>query len=216
MMQLNMAALAELFLGAGPRHARTRPRQDPEHLLRRLHDGRLHGHVRLQAIRALAPEAVAYELRGTGVSVTCVCPDPTSTGFAKAANMSGVNFFTLTKPATARQLAAYAYRMMMRAHALLQVSHQGWGCGRTPAPPRVHPTGRRAHERRRPTTASSRMNTAACGNPRGFHAMQPFPVSLERTRPVQAVARSRWAKRFRRAVSVAMPMSTAVAARLIG
>lgn len=61
---------------------------------------------------------VAYELRGTGVSVTCVCPGPTSTGFAKAANMSGVNFFTLTKPATARQLAAYAYRMMMRGRTL--------------------------------------------------------------------------------------------------
>lgn len=61
---------------------------------------------------------VAYELRGTSVSVTCVCPGPTSTGFAKAANMSGVNFFTLTKPATARQLAAYAYRMMMRGRTL--------------------------------------------------------------------------------------------------
>lgn len=61
---------------------------------------------------------VAYELRGTSVSVTCVCPGPTSTGFAKAANMSGVNFFTLTKPATARQLAAYAYRMMMQGRTL--------------------------------------------------------------------------------------------------
>lgn len=52
------------------------------------------------------------------MSVTCVCPGPTSTGFAKAANMSGVNFFTLTKPATACQLAAYAYRMMMRGRTL--------------------------------------------------------------------------------------------------
>ncbi|PLS30811.1 short-chain dehydrogenase [Bifidobacterium margollesii] len=63
-------------------------------------------------------EAVSHELRGSGVSVTCVCPGPTSTGFAAAAHMSGVNFFTLTKPATARQLAEYAYRAMMRGRTL--------------------------------------------------------------------------------------------------
>lgn len=57
-------------------------------------------------------EAVAYELKGTGVTVTCVCPGPTSTGFAKAAHMSGRNFFTMTRPATARGLALYAYRRM--------------------------------------------------------------------------------------------------------
>ena len=63
-------------------------------------------------------EAVAHELRGTGVTVTCVCPGPTTTGFQKAANMSGRNFFTMTKPATARQLATYAYRRMMRGSTL--------------------------------------------------------------------------------------------------
>lgn len=120
MMQLNMAALAELTYRYG-------------------RDMRGLGHGRILNISSVASmmagpymamyfaskafvrslsEAVAYELRGTGVSVTCVCPGPTSTGFAKAANMSGVNFFTLTKPATARQLAAYAYRMMMRGRTL--------------------------------------------------------------------------------------------------
>ena len=63
-------------------------------------------------------EAVSYELRDTGVSVTCVCPGPTSTGFAKAANMHGMNFFTLTKPATAYQLATYAYRKMKQGRTL--------------------------------------------------------------------------------------------------
>ena len=68
-------------------------------------------------VRSLS-EAVAYELRNTGVTVTCVCPGPTTTGFAKAANMHGRNFFTMTRPASARQLAAYAYRRMMRGTTL--------------------------------------------------------------------------------------------------
>lgn len=68
-------------------------------------------------VRSLS-EAVSYELRDTGVSVTCVCPGPTSTGFAKAANMHGMNFFTLTKPATAYQLATYAYRKMKQGRTL--------------------------------------------------------------------------------------------------
>lgn len=68
-------------------------------------------------VRSLS-EAVSHELRGTGVTVTCVCPGPTTTGFEKAANMHGRNFFTMTKPATARQLAVYAYRKMMRGSVL--------------------------------------------------------------------------------------------------
>ena len=68
-------------------------------------------------VRSLS-EAVAHELRGTGVTITCVCPGPTATGFAKAARMHGRNFFTMTRPATARQLAAYAYRRMMRGDTL--------------------------------------------------------------------------------------------------
>lgn len=62
-------------------------------------------------VRSLS-EAVAHELRGTGVTVTCVCPGPTSTGFARAARMSGRNFFTMTRPASARSLALFAYRRM--------------------------------------------------------------------------------------------------------
>lgn len=68
-------------------------------------------------VRSLS-EAIAYELRGTGVSVTCVCPGPTSIGFEKAANMHGKNFFTMTKPATPRAVAGFAYRKM-NARAVL-------------------------------------------------------------------------------------------------
>ena len=120
MMQLNMHALAELTYRYG-------------------RDMRANGHGRILNISSVASmmagpymamyfaskafvrslsEAVAHELRGTGVTVTCVCPGPTTTGFQKAANMSGRNFFTMTKPATARQLATYAYRRMMRGSTL--------------------------------------------------------------------------------------------------
>ncbi|MFR6390515.1 MAG: SDR family NAD(P)-dependent oxidoreductase [Bifidobacterium angulatum] len=120
MMRLNMEALAELTYRYG-------------------RDMRRAGHGRILNISSVASmmagpymavyfaskafvrslsEAVAYELRDTGVTVTCVCPGPTTTGFAKAANMHGRNFFTMTRPASARQLAAYAYRRMMRGTTL--------------------------------------------------------------------------------------------------
>ena len=120
MMRLNMEALAELTYRYG-------------------RDMRAAGHGRILNISSVASmmagpymamyfatkafvrslsEAVAHELRGTGVTVTCVCPGPTATGFAKAARMGGRNFFTMTRPATARQLAAFAYRTTMRGSAL--------------------------------------------------------------------------------------------------
>jgi short-subunit dehydrogenase len=68
-------------------------------------------------VRSLS-EAVHEELRGTGVTVTALCPGPVSTGFEKAAQMSGKNFFTLAKPATPEHVAAYGYRKMLRGSAL--------------------------------------------------------------------------------------------------
>lgn len=68
-------------------------------------------------VRSLS-EALAHELRGTGVTVTCVCPGPTSTGFEKASRMAGRNFFTMTRPADARALARFAYRAMLRGRTL--------------------------------------------------------------------------------------------------
>jgi short-subunit dehydrogenase len=68
-------------------------------------------------VRSLS-EAVHEELRGTGVTVTALCPGPVSTGFEKAAQMSGQNFFTLAKPATPEHVAEYGYRKMMRGAAL--------------------------------------------------------------------------------------------------
>ncbi|MCB6314230.1 SDR family NAD(P)-dependent oxidoreductase, partial [Gordonibacter pamelaeae] len=39
-------------------------------------------------------EALAEELKGTGVTVTALCPGPTSTGFEMAAEMKNSKMFT--------------------------------------------------------------------------------------------------------------------------
>ena len=100
-------------------------------------------------VRSLS-EAVAHELRGTGVTVTCVCPGPTTTGFQKAANMSGCNFFTMTKPATARQLC---HVRLLQDDARLNPrlpwsAHQDGRALRNGFFPRSDPANRRVHERR--------------------------------------------------------------------
>ena len=122
MMQLNMHALAELTYRYG-------------------RDMRANGHGRILNISSVAsmmagPYMAMYF--ASKAFVRCyprqcpriarhgrdggpaVCPGPTrpTRAFQKAANMSGRNFFTMTKPATARQLATYAYRRMMRGSTL--------------------------------------------------------------------------------------------------
>lgn len=62
--------------------------------------------------------ALAYELRGTGVSATAVCPGPVATGFEQAAHMHGKNFFTMTHPASAEAVANFAFRKMEAGTAL--------------------------------------------------------------------------------------------------
>lgn len=43
-------------------------------------------------------QAIAYELRGSGVTVTTLCPGPTETGFAQAAHMQGSGLFNGPMP----------------------------------------------------------------------------------------------------------------------
>jgi uncharacterized protein len=57
-------------------------------------------------------EALAEEVAGSGVRVTCLCPGPTKTGFVEAAGMKGVRLFRLgamDAPAVAR-VGHAAYR----------------------------------------------------------------------------------------------------------
>jgi short-subunit dehydrogenase len=59
-------------------------------------------------------ESLANELKGSGVTVTALCPGPTATGFAKAAGLERSRLFKYIKPATAREVARYGYDAMMR------------------------------------------------------------------------------------------------------
>jgi short-subunit dehydrogenase len=58
-------------------------------------------------------EAIAEELKGTGVNVTVLCPGPTSTEFARRAGMSDTKIFS-GRLMSARDVAESGYRAMMR------------------------------------------------------------------------------------------------------
>lgn len=58
-------------------------------------------------------EALAYELRGTGVSVTVSCPGPTRTEFGAVSGVDKSRLFQLG-PASATSVAREAYRAMQR------------------------------------------------------------------------------------------------------
>ncbi len=65
-------------------------------------------------------EAVAEEVRGTGVTVTALCPGPTATGFEKAADM-GDKSAMFRKAASASEVAKTGYRAMKRGKTLCYV-----------------------------------------------------------------------------------------------
>jgi short-subunit dehydrogenase len=59
-------------------------------------------------------EAIAEELRDSGVTVTALCPGPTATGFAETADMTGSRLFQLSKPMSSMDVAVIGYRATMR------------------------------------------------------------------------------------------------------
>ena len=58
-------------------------------------------------------EALAEELRHSGVTVTALCPGPTRTDFATAAQVTNSRLFSLFGSADARDVAEYGFRAMM-------------------------------------------------------------------------------------------------------
>jgi len=61
-------------------------------------------------------EALAWELRGTGVTVTALCPGPTATNFANAAEMNRTVLFKspLVKVMSSAEVARIGYRGLKR------------------------------------------------------------------------------------------------------
>ena len=59
-------------------------------------------------------EAIAHELKGTGVTVTALCPGATATGFQDAAGAKGSRLFESRKLPTGADVAKYGYQVMMR------------------------------------------------------------------------------------------------------
>lgn len=57
-------------------------------------------------------EAIAHELRNTGVTVTTLCPGPTESEFQDRANMGNVALFERFPLPTSAEVAAYGYRKM--------------------------------------------------------------------------------------------------------
>lgn len=58
-------------------------------------------------------EALHYELKGTSVSVSVLCPGPTSTGFGKVANMEGSRLIK-SKQMNAKIVAEIGYKGLMK------------------------------------------------------------------------------------------------------
>jgi short-subunit dehydrogenase len=63
-------------------------------------------------------EALADELRGSGVTVTCHCPGATHTEFAAKAGNDKARLFKRPGIAGAREVAEHAYRAMMKGETL--------------------------------------------------------------------------------------------------
>jgi len=63
-------------------------------------------------------EALSKELSGSGVTVTCLCPGPTETGFAAAADLEGSLLFRLAV-ANARDVARAGYDAAMAGKRLV-------------------------------------------------------------------------------------------------
>lgn len=59
-------------------------------------------------------QALSQELRGSGVTVTALCPGPTSTGFEKNAHMGNSVMFSRFKPTRADKVAEAGYRAAMK------------------------------------------------------------------------------------------------------
>lgn len=59
-------------------------------------------------------EALARELKRSGVTVTALCPGPVLTGWASAAQLGDSGLFKKLKPSTPQKVAAFGYKKMKK------------------------------------------------------------------------------------------------------
>ena len=64
-------------------------------------------------------EAIANELKGTGVTVTALCPGATETGFKAAASLDNSNLFKGNQIATSKEVAEFGYHKMMQGKTVV-------------------------------------------------------------------------------------------------
>jgi hypothetical protein len=71
-------------------------------------------------------EALANELKRSGVTVTCLCPGATETGFASRAGNDKTRLFQKFGPMNVKAVAAQGYRGLMKGKTLVIVGTKNW------------------------------------------------------------------------------------------
>jgi short-subunit dehydrogenase len=71
-------------------------------------------------------EALANELSGTGVTVTCLCPGATDTGFQGRAGVADTKLFKMLRPMDAKTVARDGYRGLMAGKTLVISGFRNW------------------------------------------------------------------------------------------
>ena len=64
-------------------------------------------------------EALANELKGTGVTVTALCPGPTKTNFSNKANMQNTKLFNDKKLSSSEEVAKCGYEAMKKSKTVV-------------------------------------------------------------------------------------------------
>ncbi|MGE5353098.1 MAG: SDR family NAD(P)-dependent oxidoreductase [Acidobacteriota bacterium] len=63
-------------------------------------------------------EALANELKDKGVTVTALCPGPTSSGFQRRASLKNVRLFEKSSAASSEEVASYGFEAMMKGKVI--------------------------------------------------------------------------------------------------
>ena len=71
-------------------------------------------------------EALANELKGSGVTVTCLCPGPTDTGLTARAGTGNTVLFKKMRPMDAKTVARDGYRGLMAGKTIVISGFRNW------------------------------------------------------------------------------------------